>query len=353
MVILEHRLNDYRNIQKLNFSPDPGINILRGNNGQGKTNILESIWLFTGCHSFRTRKAKELVRESETQAEAEICFFSEGREQTALMRIGLKREAQLNGVWKDSPRRLLGVFQAVVFSPESLWIVKGGPSERRKFLDIAISQIRPNYAGILARYHKVLLQRNALLRQIAQGKALEESLYPWDEELARLGARIIVYRETYIAQLTKNAEEVYAGVTAGKERLSIAYERSVQGESEAALRELMKKNWSADIRRQHTAQGVHKEDISLHINDLPARSFGSQGQQRSCALALKIAEAQQLHAATGEKPVVLLDDVMSELDEQRQKDVLHYLEGWQVFITCCESSLRGGKSFSVENGRIM
>ncbi len=363
MTILEHEINHFRNITHIRFCPESGINMLYGSNGQGKTNILESLWLYTGCHSFRTKKTAELIQQGARFAQTSLRFFAAEREQDAQMKLHQKREVLLNGVAKASPRQLLGEVQAVVFSPEVLSIVKEGPAQRRRFLDVAISVVRPQYAHILAKYGKALDQRNNLLRQIAQGKTKEEYLEPWDEELSLLGARIIEYRRNYITPLTLACESVYAKITQGKEALSLSYlcsaaqEVTDRAELAAVLFGLMWENRALDIRRLYTTAGIHKEDLELLIDGSPARAFGSQGQQRSCALALKIAEAQMLFALSGEKPVVLLDDVMSELDENRQRDLLLCLEDWQVFVTCCEPSQvlrqKTAKAFVVNQGNLV
>jgi len=362
MEIEHYGAENYRNITKAEFEPSPGINVIYGENGQGKTNIIESIWLFTGCQSFRTRKCGELVKENETFAKTEIDFFARGRSQNAQMTIDIKRQVKLNGISQETPRKLLGEFQAVVFSPSSLAVVKDGPSEKRRFLDIAVSLLKPNYACLASRYLKAMAQRNALLRQLSEKRVSDALLEPWDDELARIGAKIILYRINYIKQLSVAAQEIYAGISGGRETLSVAYTQSVKHEGleekelKAAMLTALEKNRQTDIRRQMTGIGPHKDDLLLEINGLCARTFGSQGQQRSCALALKLGEAAVLRESSAEQPVALLDDVMSELDSGRQRFLLDYLEGWQVFITCCDPSILSrvstGKIFEVTAGQI-
>lgn len=360
MTVLKHNIRNFRNIREISFEPEAGINLLFGQNGQGKTNILESIWLFTGCHSFRTKKNQELIREGETVAATNLSFYSAMRTQSAAMRIHQTREVELNGIAKKSPRQLLGEIQAVIFSPEVLSIVKEGPAQRRRFLDVAISQTQSNYAYTLTQYNRALQQRNNMLRAVALDKEHAGSLETWEVLLAKHGAALIAYRKKYIDSLSKCCAGIYGGISGGKEQLTLQYESEAeQGfeETEKVLCIKFRESRKTDIRRQYTTVGVHKEDISLMIDRLPARSYASQGQQRCCALALKIGEAQLLHEASNEKPTVLLDDVMSELDEQRQKDVLRYLEDWQVFVTCCEPSriLREkiGKAFEIQGGTII
>lgn len=362
MELKKHRAENYRNLEKTEFEPSPGINVIFGENGQGKTNIIESIWLFTGCQSFRTRKCTELVKEGEPFAKTEIDFFAHNRLQNAEMTIDNKRLVALNGIPQESPRKMLGEFQAVVFTPSSLGVVQDGPSERRRFLDIAISSIKPNYAGLLSRYLKVMAHRNALLKQIWEKTGNLQMLDILDEEISRIGAKILIYRFHYIEQIAKISTEIYSGISSGKETLSIDYLQSFKSETgeEKPLKEAMlvslEKSRQADIRRQTTGAGPHKDDIFFEINGLCARTYGSQGQQRTCALALKLGEAAVLRDISGEQPVALLDDVMSELDSVRQGFLLEYLEGWQVFITCCDPSIlcraNTGKIFEVNAGQI-
>ena len=355
---------DFRNIEKISFEPSPGINIIFGENAQGKTNLIESIWLFTGFRSFRTMRTSELVREGQDMAKLSCDFFSRDRSQNAQMFIDKKRQVKINGISQETPRKLMGEFKAVVFSPQSLALIQGGPAEKRKFLDIAISLVRPNYAVFISRYLKIMSHRNALLRQMTRGnyKYNEKALEPWDYELAKTGARILNYRYEYLEKLSGPVKDVYEGISAGKEQISIEYSPSFKSpkKGEEAVREAMLeallKSRDSDLRRQATGVGPHKDDLLIKINDLCARTYGSQGQQRSCALALKLGEAAVIKKETDEKPIALLDDVMSELDAGRQKYFLDFLEGWQVFITCCDPSIldrsQTGKVFEMKAGKL-
>lgn len=360
MKITGYRAEHFRNLQTVEFVPDSGINVIFGENGQGKTNIIESIWMFTGCHSFRTHKCAELVEKNQREAKVSLSFVAHGMENDAQLKVHQKREFLLNGVPKESPRKFLGEFQSVVFSPSSLAIIQDAPSERRKFLDIAISMIKPAYSVHLLKYAKILANRNALLKQIGAGLAPENYLDPWDEELARTGAKLTQYRLNYVDRLAEIASEIYKEISGGKEILKVEYQQSSRSFAvdEYELTEnifiALQKNREGDIRRQQTGVGPHKDDLSVQIDDLSARFYGSQGQQRSGALALKLSEAYIIKEISGEYPVILLDDVMSELDSKRQDFLLEYLENWQVFLTCCDlshfSKLRESKTFRIENG---
>ena len=363
MIITEYSAKHYRNLQSVFLEPDPGVNVIFGENGQGKTNLIESIWMFTGCHSFRTHKYAELIEKSKREAQVSLSFVAQNMENHAQLKIDQKREFVLNGVPVSSPRQFLGEFQSVVFSPASLSIVQEAPSERRKFLDIAISMIKPAYSVQLLKYTKVLMNRNALLRQIVQGEADETYLDPWDEELARLGAKLTQYRLSYTDKLAQISAEIYKEISGGKENLTLEYQQSSKSfaVNEYELTEnifiALQKNRESDLRRQFTSVGPHKDDLSIKIDTLPARNYGSQGQQRSCALAMKLSEAYIIKDFTGEYPVILLDDVMSELDTSRQNFLLEYLKNRQVFLTCCDlthfSILKGSKTFHMQNGFIL
>ena len=361
MKITDFSAAHFRNLDAVAFQPDSGINVIFGENGQGKTNIIEGIWLFTGCHSFRTHKHAELIEKGKREAKVSLSFVAQKMENDAVLKIGQKRDFLLNGVPLESPRKFLSEFQAVVFSPASLSIIQDAPAERRKFLDIAISMIKPAYAVHLLKYSKILANRNALLKQIPMGVP-ENYLDAWDEELARVGARITQYRLSYTDDLVRIGSEIYKEISGGRETLQIEYKQSSKSfaTDEYALTEniflALQKNRETDIRRQMTGVGPHKDDLEIKVGDLSARFYGSQGQQRSCALAMKLAEAYIIREFSGEYPVILLDDVMSELDTKRQTYLLEYLKNWQVFLTCCDlshfSKLQESKTFHVENGRL-
>lgn len=362
MKVLHHKIKNYRNIQDISFTPDEGINVIYGENGHGKTNIIESIWLFTGCNSFRTRKNVELVKENEKESELNMDFFAFNREQEVTLKIADTKEVHINGIKKNSHRQLLGEFQAVVFSPSVLSVIKDGPGEKRKFIDIAISLLKPNYAATLSKYNKAVIQRNALLKKINEGTAKEDFLFAFDEEVARLGGKIIEYRMDYIEKLKAHSKEIYKGISNGREEFDLIYLNSIKDKGSNAadfaqlIYEKLGKTKQNDIFRCATGTGPHKDDLEITLSGKSARAYGSQGQQRSCALSLKIAEGFIIRELSGEQPVALLDDVMSELDGKRQTDLLRYLDGWQVFVTCCDkahiSKINHAKAFHVVDGTI-
>ena len=355
-------IKNFRNIENMELEPSNGINVIYGENGHGKTNIIESFWLFTGCNSFRTRKNIELINKDSKFSELFIQFFSNSREQDAKIIINDKKEAYLNGIKQNSPRKFLGEFQAVVFSPSVLSVIRDGPSEKRKFIDIAISLIKPNYAALLSKYNKTVIQRNSLLKQIGAEKKGEDLLFVFDEELARCGGKIIDYRLKYLNDLRSEAPQIYSEISNGREKMKISYVNSLKeiGKNNVEWSEILYKNLSEnhekDIIRQATSFGPHKDDLEIFLDDMNVRNYGSQGQQRSCALSLKIGEATILKNVSGEQPIALMDDVMSELDENRQKYLMKFFDGWQVFITCCDpshkSKINSDKVFEICDGRI-
>ena len=358
------QLQGFRNLTDGEIAFHEGVNVIYGDNAQGKTNLLEAVWLFTGGRSFRGAKERELLSFSCTSSRLTMEFDAAGRaQQAALLIQNGRRTAALNGVERGSASSIIGEFCAVVFSPEHLSLIKAGPAERRKFIDAAICQIKPAYAGLISRYQHTLAQRNALLKDVVYHSELVDTLEIWEEKLASFGAAMTKERLTYTRRLQEKAVPLYAGIAGQKEQLSLTYRCSFEAGEKSdvyTLKEgLMKalfQNRREDIRTGATGCGPHRDDLELLLDNNSARSFGSQGQQRSCVLALKLSEASILQEVIGERPVVLLDDVMSELDLTRQDYILNHIEGFQVFITCCERDtarrLASGKSFLMQGGRL-
>lgn len=354
--------NGFRNIENEKIEPCEGVNIICGDNAQGKTNMLEGIWLFTACRSFRGAKDAETVNFNSKKALLSLDFFGYGRDQTIDLEIEKGRKFALNGVSVKSPSKVMGEFLAVVFSPVHLSLVKDGPYERRRFLDIAISQLKPKYALALSQYNKAVAQRNILLKDIAYHGELYDMLDVWEERIAFYAGEVARQRLGYVNRLSSFCSEIYGGISSKKEKLELKYVQagSAFGENREELYESFKNLLFAsrknDILQGSTSIGPHRDDLEIRIDSLSARSYGSQGQQRSAALALKLAEAAVIRDFSGEQPVALLDDVMSELDESRQNYILNHIKDWQVFITCCDPSsvqnLKYGKSFLMKNGKI-
>lgn len=350
----------FRNLSPIDFHPCEEINVITGENAQGKTNLTEALWLFTGAKSFRGAKDSEMKAFSAEKAKLNLNFSAQSREQTAEIIIKKNRQASLNGIALTSPAKLAGNFCAVVFSPTHLSLIKDGPQLRRRFIDGAICQIKPKYANCITDYKRALIQRNALLKDVQFHSELYDLMDIWEERLAAFGAAILMQRRKYLQMLSPMSGEIYAGLSGERENFGISYtcqpeleECANTAEVSVALRELLKKARVKDISAGFTSIGPHRDDLLTEINGASARAFGSQGQQRSCVLALKLGEAALLEQSVDEAPVILLDDVMSELDAGRQDYILNHVRGWQVFVTCCEpvGALKaGGKRFLMKNG---
>ena len=364
MKVNELRFEHYRNLIDNSIEPSATVNVIYGENAQGKTNLLEAIWLFCGGHSFRGAKESELIGFDHSYFRLGMQFTSQEREQNADIAFGQNRkQIWLNGVERSSSSYLTEAFSAVVFSPEHLTLIKRGPNVRRRFLDAAICQHRVRYASMLAKYQQILNQRNALLKDIYKHPELKETLTIWDDSMAVVGAQVLKERFDYLKRMREPARNFHRGISREKEELSIAYissEKADENDSVGVLTEKMlaafKSSRHEDYSTGYTSVGPHRDDLEIGINGISARKFGSQGQQRSAVLSLKLSEASLLFEKNEEKPVILLDDVLSELDNARQDFLLNKVDGYQVFVTCCEESnkeqLRNGKVFFVENGAV-
>ena len=332
-------LTDFRNIRTAELCPPPGLTVICGNNGQGKTNLLEAIWLLTGGKSFRGSRDAELIRQGAEFSVLEAVTADSERGHEMRITIGGPgtrrpgRTARLNGVDKGRASGLVGVFTAVVFDPSHLSLVKGSPQGRRRFLDAALCQLYPGYLAALRRYTRLVTQKNALLKHYSQTPGAEEMLDVFDEELARVGELLTRRRAEYLDGLFPRVCRNYAEISSGSEVLEM---RFLPSYGEEGLADVLRRSRRTDLRAGFCTAGPHREDVEFLLDGQSARSFASQGQQRSAVLSLKLAEASQAQAVTGEHPVMLLDDVLSELDTGRQEYLLTRIEGGQTFVTACD-----------------
>ena len=362
---------NFRNLIDGEIIPYEGINVIYGANAQGKTNLIEGIWLFTGGHSFRGVKDSELPKLDEKSmtnspsAALFLDFYSRERTQKAVLKINNgRRSSVINGVEKSTGSALIGKVCGVVFSPEHLLLVKEGPAKRRSFIDGALCQIKPFYAKLLAVYNRSLLQRNALLKDIGRLPKLSDTLEIWDAKIAEIGAQVIYERYSYIEKLRPKIEIIYGGISKNNEKIGVKYCPSIKDiDSSFEIEDIrnrffesLRRSEKSDIRAGFTSIGPHRDDIEITVDLISARTFGSQGQQRSAVLSMKLVEAEILAENTGESPIILLDDVMSELDSSRQDYLLNHLHDKQVFITCCTPEtvnlMETGKKFRIESGRV-
>lgn len=353
MKVLKLECKNFRNIEEIVVEPYEEMNVICGENAQGKTNIIEAIWLFTGAKSFRGAKDSELLKLGKDKGSIKIDFLGEGIEKEALIEIDEKRKASLNQTKLKSPSHLAGNFNAIIFSPNDLKIVSEGPNLRRRFLDVALGQLYPSYIELLKNYNRAVLQRNRIIKDYKYDSTLSIMLDIFENEIAQNGEKIIKLRKKYIENLNLFLTDIYKGLSCGKEILETNYVCKCEKEE---LINLLKEKRKEDMYSGSTSVGPHRDDIDFKINGINLRSFGSQGQKRSVALAAKLAEAEVLKLKTGEFPIFLLDDVMSELDPSRQDFVLNHIKGMQTFLICCDPSnfknLKGGKIIKVKEGKV-
>jgi len=337
--LISENIKGFRNIKGAEFAPSPSVTVICGENGQGKTNLLESIFMLTGAKSFRHVKDRELPdKESDGNCSVNAVFFAEGRRQEIALSIGDKgRTASLNRGSERKASELAGKFCCVVFSPEHLELVKGTPAERRRFMDTALCQLSPGYMAALREYTRLLAQKNALLKDARNIAAAFDMLDIYDERMASAASSIIDYRKRFLSQLSDEAADAYSEVSGGREALGMSYISSAGDDTDpAAICMMLNSTRGDDIRNGYSTAGPHRDDIGIMLDGDAARVYGSQGQQRTAVLALKLAEAAIFRRKLGEEPVLLLDDVLSELDGSRQEFLLGRLSGSQAVITCCD-----------------
>lgn len=333
-------LRNFRNYESLQlFDLSPKVNIFVGQNAQGKTNVVESILLLAVAKSHRTNRDAELIRFEQESSLLQSMVERDGRTlRLDLQLLGKGKKGRVNGVEKRKMSDFVGHLNVVLFAPEDLQLIKGGPQQRRRFLDVEIGQVSPQYLYNLSQYQKVLVQRNTLLKEIAKKVAKEDMLSIWDDQLAVYGTKVIQKRLEFVGKLEEFARDIHSRISGGKELLSFRYQNSVNAKADEDLSEVyfseLQKRKKQDILRGTTSVGPHRDDLQVWINDREVSTFGSQGQQRTASLSMKLAEIELIRSEVGEYPVLLLDDVLSELDGERQ---LHLVESMgervQTFIT--------------------
>ena len=359
MYIREVELKNFRNYEHLNLKFNENVNFIIGNNAQGKTNLLESIFICSMGKSFRTSKDAEMIGFekdfSKIKITAQKQLFPVDVEIT--LRKDQGKSIKVNGMSISRTSDLLENLYIVIFSPEDLKIVKDEPEKRRKFIDRELCMIKPSYLDSLTNYKKVIIQRNNYLKE----RNIDSSVLDiWDIQLAKYGSKIISMRNDFIEKINEISARIHGNITDGKENLKIEYDPNIKivNNLENELYNSIKKSQPSDMRLKTTTRGPHRDDISFYIDDINVRSFGSQGQQRTAALSLKLAELDLIKAETGEDAILLLDDVMSELDAGRQEYLIKTLSDIQLFITTTEindsleKAASKGKIFTVENGKI-
>lgn len=345
MIVKKFRAENFRNIEKCEISFSPGINLLHGKNAQGKTNALEGIYIFSRGKSFRTQDERELVKSG---CEGFNLFLEyedkTGKGNLEYSVFGRERQRKKNGYKIKRLTEMIGSFKTVLFSPDDLTVVKGGPEQRRAFLNVAISQCYTSYIDLYSCYKKALENRSCLLKSIKNGMYVDKGeLYSWSETVAEYASHIYLFRKEYIKILEAHATELQKLISDGREIMSLSYKSGIPEEltsSEDIKNEyirLLSTNTERECAAGVTLYGPHRDDMEINVNGSLARAFASQGQQRSLVLSMKLAEGEVNREICGEYPVYLLDDVLSELDEKRQKFVINGIKEKQVIITSCES----------------
>jgi len=361
MLITNISATAFRNLEIESQEFSPKINILHGMNAQGKTNCLESIYFCAFGRPMRSNMDCDLVGFNEKAAHVRV----DVQKNLANFRIDAHIERYKNKSAKSLSidripikhmKELFGLLLVVMFSPEDLSLIKAGPSERRRFMDIEICQLSPVYYGDLREYFRALKQRNALLKTLQKDRSQMDSLSIWDEQLIYYGARIIKTRSGFVNRINNIAREIHFKITQNKENLQLIYAPNISDD----YSEVMSKSHERDIIRGSTSNGIHKDDIVFTVNGISARNFGSQGQQRTAALSAKLAEIEIIKSSALETPILLLDDVLSELDKFRQQFLLTQIEGIQTLITCTgvedvlmAKTIGEYKTIKVENGRLL
>lgn len=362
MIIKSLELLNYRNYIKENIIFKNGINILYGDNAQGKTNILEAIYLAITSKSHRLSKDRELINFSNKEAHIKLVIDKKNIENK--IDIHLKKDKPkgiaINSLVIKKISELLGVANVVFFSPEDLNIIKDGPSQRRRFIDLELCQMNKIYLNSLLEYNKILNQRNKLLKDISFNKELEDTLDIWDFQLVSYGKEIIIQREKFIKKINEIIKNIHLDLTSGKENLEVIYEKNVDLDF---FENKLKLNRQNDLKFKNTSVGPHRDDIEFIINSdknikIDARKFASQGQQRTIALSLKLAEIEIVKQTINDYPILLLDDVLSELDLSRQIKLLKAISHIQTIITCTSiddfinKDIKLDKVLKIKNGRI-
>ena len=357
MIIKSLALNDFRNIQDMNIEFDKGLNIIYGDNAQGKTNILESIYVAGTTRSHKGSKDKEMIRIGEDEAHIRLILEKDDLDRKIDMHLKKSKSkgVAIDGIPVHRSADVFGIVQLIFFSPEDLSMIKDGPAERRRFIDMELSQIEKIYLYNLSKYNKILLQRNNLLKQIYADNRLSDTLDIWDEQLVTTGTEIIKSRRKFIGELGKIIKPIHERLTGGKEELDIEYNPNV---TEEDFRDSLKSGRNSDIYQKITLTGPQRDDITFYINKNDVRKYGSQGQQRSTALSLKLSEIELFKVKTGDNPILLLDDVLSELDRSRQDYLIESIGDIQTIITCTgleefvENKKANGRIYKINSGKI-
>lgn len=333
MIIESLELKNYRNYDELHIEFSPGTNILYGNNAQGKTNILEAVYVCSTTKSHRGSKDREMIHFHEEESHIKMNVLKGGVPYRIDMHLKKNKTkgVAINGIPIRKASELFGIVNVVFFSPEDLNLIKNGPADRRKFVDLELCQLNKLYVHSLVSYNKILMQRNRLLKELMFKPEYEDTLDVYDMQLAQYGRELVRFRSQFISQLGEIIQSIHFQLSGGREELYISYDPCASSDD---LEESIRRSRFQDMKQKTTLVGPHRDDIGFYIGDADIRRFGSQGQQRTAALSLKLAEIQLVKQLVKDYPVLLLDDVLSELDGERQNHLLETIDHIQTIITC-------------------
>lgn len=374
MRITEFSADGFRNLRQISFAPDPKLNLITGNNAQGKTNLLDALWLMTGCRSFHGIQERHYLGFSADYFQCSMKFQDSQRVQE--IRYSMERRQQknraisVNGVPGKRPADLFETFQCVAFSPADLSLIDGSPEKRRSFVDLGACQLHPDRMRHVNMATHLLSQRNAGIQQAIRKKIRKQDILLWDEQLAKVSIFLLKMRSEYVRNLSPVCKRLYSLITGGREELELSYRSAIfpdsenireSGDSEnpdsvliQAYQDILRERLEEDFRLGYTLRGIHRDELQLTINGKPVHLFGSQGQKKTASLVLKLAQAHLYREKLRRSPVILLDDVMGELDGQRQKLIYDAVSDMQVFITLCHASslklTETGRIFRMEDG---
>lgn len=357
MYVESLELKNFRNYDRISLTFDQGTNVLYGDNAQGKTNLLEAIYVCGTTKSHKSSRDGELIRFGEEEAHMRLFFNKDGISHKIDMHLRKngKKGVAIDGMPIRRAGDLFGMMNLVFFSPEDLNIIKHGPKERRRFLDSELCQLDKMYYSELAQYNRILLQRNALLKDIPFSRSLIPTLDVWDEQLAASGIHLIRERRKFTDDLNRIVEGIHENLTSGREKIEIVYEPNA---GEEDIGDSLRQSRDRDLKLKTTSVGPHRDDLRVLVNGIDIRHYGSQGQQRSAALSMKLSEIYLVRQVIKDSPILLLDDVLSELDSSRQKMLLQNMHQIQTFITCTgmdeliENNFTLDKVFHVVNGTV-
>ena len=366
MYLSELRLRQFRNYQNETLEFDPGVNLIVGRNAQGKTNLLEAIGYLGSGKSFRAQKTGEMISFSQDFGEIEGLLHTQGRPQTIRFLLfpgGKPRQFWVNGVKKKSAGDLNGLLPTVLFCPEDLLILKSGAAQRRRLGDSVLCSLRPNYEAALTEYNRILEQKSRILKDCGEDIRLLSLLPDYNLRLCQVGALLISYRARFYEALGKEAARFHDQFSGGSEELTLEYKTvstvkdpfAPVSKLKEELEEHLESHHRAELQSAQCLTGPHKDDFTIALSGIDLKAYGSQGQTRTAAISLKLAQRELMKREFGEEPVLLLDDVLSELDEKRQDFVLNQIHSGQVFITCCEPGrfTKLGRTMEISNGEVV